>query len=122
MFIIDDTTGNMTVRQGDSFDFTVEGVTDDWQLYFSVYNANREILFEINKTPIEGVTKFEITPAQSTLMTVPLDKKTEMYYYGLKRCKNGIEDTLIVGDKSVSDLNKITVYPLTNEGAENGES
>ena len=122
MFIIDEETGNMTVRQGDSYEFTVEGVTDDWKLYYSVYDANRVIKFETNETPVDGSATFHITPAMSNLLTVPTEKKTEIYYYGLKRCKEGIEDTLIVGDKSVSDLNKIIVYPLTTEGDENGES
>lgn len=122
MFIIDDITGNMTLRQGDTYEFTVEGVTDDWELYYSVYNANREILFEIHKTPVNGSTTFEITATQSNLMTVPVDRKTEIYYYGLKRCKGAQEDTLIVGDKNIGDLNKITVYPLTTEGIENGAS
>lgn len=122
MFIIDDITGNMTLRQGDTYEFIVEGVTNDWVLYYSVYNANREILFEIHETPVSGLTTFRITAAQSDLMTVPLGKKTETYYYGLKRCKGAQEDTLIVGDKNVGDLNKITVYPLTTEGVENGAS
>lgn len=122
MFIIDDITGNMTLRQGDTYEFTVEGVTDDWELYYSVYNANREILFEIHATPVDNLTTFRITAAQSDLMTVPLGRKTETYYYGLKRCKGTQEDTLIVGDKNVGDLNKISVYPLTTEGIENGAS
>lgn len=121
MFIMDDETGDMITRQGDSYSFQVEGVDDDWDLYYSVYKtSNREILFEIKTNPINQVATFEITPKDSTLMTVPEGKKTEVYYWGLKRSKDGFEDTLIVGDKQVADVNKITVYPLTTEGPDNG--
>lgn len=122
MFIIDDITGNMTIRQGDSYDFTVEGVDDSYDLYYSVYDVNRNILWEIKTKPVNEIATFNITPSYSTQMTVPVGRKTETYYYGLKRCKDGYEDTLIVGDKNVGDLNKITVYPLIVEGDENGDS
>lgn len=122
MFIIDEETGNMIIRQGDSYNFTVEGVDDSYTLYYSVYNVNREILWEISTNPVNTVATFNITPKYSTQMTVPVNRKTETYYYGLKRCKDGYEDTLIVGDKDVGDLNKITVYPLITEGDENGAS
>jgi hypothetical protein len=119
---MDETTGDMTTRQGDTFSFQVSGVSDEWTLYFSVYKPNtREILFEIHTTPVEGVSTFDINTINSNLMTVPEGKKTEIYCYGIKRCKDGIEDTVIVGDKDVGDLNKILVYPLITEGDENGE-
>lgn len=118
MFIIDDTTGNMVTRQGDTFSLSVTGITDDWTVYFSVYK-DREILFEVHKTPVDGLTTFNISAFNSNKMTVPTGKKYETYYYGIKRCKDGIEDTVIVGNKQVGELNKITVYPLTTEGTEN---
>lgn len=122
MFIIDEETGNMTIRQGDSYTFTVEGVDDTYTLYYSVYDSSRNILWEIDTTPVNEIATFNITPALSTQMTVPTGRKTETYYYGLKRCKDGYEDTLIVGNKGVGDLNKILVYPLIVEGDENGAS
>lgn len=123
MFIMDEETGNMTTRQGDTYSFQVTGVADDWDLYYSVYRTtDREILFEIKTNPVNQVATFEVTASDSNLMTVPDGKKTEIYYWGLKRCKDGVEDTLIVGNKDIGDYNKITVYPLTTEGAENGAS
>jgi len=123
MFIMDDVTGDMTTRQGDSFSFTVTGITDDWDVYFSVYNgASREILFETSTKPVNEETVFNITAGETNKLTVPKGKKTETYYYGIKRCKDGVEDTVIIGDKNIGDLNKITVYPLITEGAENGTS
>jgi hypothetical protein len=118
---MDDTTGDMTTRQGDTFSFTVTGITDDWDAYFSVYRGDsRNILFEIKTKPVEGVATFNISAAESNLMTVEEGKKTATYYWNIKRCKDGVEDTVIVVGKNVSDLNKIIVYPLTTEGAENG--
>lgn len=122
MFIIDEVTGNMTIRQGDTYMFTVEGVDDSYDLYYSVYDSNRKILWEIQTKPINQVASFNITPAYSTQLSVPTGRKTETYYYGLKRCKDGYEDTLIVGNKEVGDLNRILVYPLITEGDENGAS
>ena len=123
MFIMDDETGNMTTRQGDTWSFKVTGVEDDWDLFFSVYRKDtRERLFEIQTKPVLGEATFNITAADSDKMTVPEGKKTEIYYWGLKRCKDGVEDTLIVGNKEVADLNVITVYPLITEGADNGAS
>lgn len=122
MYIVDEETGDMIIRQGDTYTFKVEGVTDDYDLYYSVYNSNREILWELHTKPIEGVAEFTVTPYYSNQLTVPADKKNEIYYYGLKRCKDGFEDTLIVGEKKINELNKITVYPLITEGSENGAS
>lgn len=119
MYIVDEETGDMTIRQGDTYTFRVEGVSDDYELYYSVYNANRDIVWEISTTPVDGVADFTVTPYYSNQLTVPKNKRTAIYYYGLKRCKDGYEDTLIVGDKSINELNKITVYPLITEGTEN---
>lgn len=123
MFIMDEETGDITTRQGDTFTINVTGISDDWTVYFSVYRGSDRVrLFEISQTPVEGTTTFDITARESNLMTVPNGKKTELYYYGIKRCKDNIEDTVIVGNKKVSDLNKILVYPLITEGTENGTS
>lgn len=123
MYIIDEETGDMTIRQGDSYSFTVEGVDSSYTLYHSVYNSQREIIYEVSAIPDENEqTVFDVTPSETNLLTVPVNKKTELYYYGIKRCKNGFEDTLIVGDKEIKDLNKIIVYPLITEGDSNGAS
>ena len=121
MFIMDNETGDMITRQGDTFSFTVTGISDEWDVYFSVYrNDTRERLFEVQTKPVNGVAVFNVTAADSDKMTVEDGKKTATYYWNIKRCKEGVEDTVIVVGKEVSDLNKITVYPLTTEGAENG--
>lgn len=127
MFIIDEETGDIITRQGDTWTIQVSGIDDSWDVYFSVYKGDtRERLFEIDTKPVNGVTTFNITATHSNLMTVPIGKRTAVYYYGIKRCKvigeTSVEDTVIIGNKNVGDLNKLTVYPLITEGVENGAS
>lgn len=129
MFKMDEVTGEQIVRQGDDYSFSIVGISDDWDVYYSVYRASdRKIMFEIKSKPENEVTLFVVSPSLSNLLTVPVNKKAEIYYYGVKRCKDGREDTVIVGTKrdgspkDVTDLNKVTVLPLTNEGDENGSS
>lgn len=123
MFIIDEETGTITLRQGDSAELSIENIPDDRQydVYFSIYDSNRDIKFELKETPVDGSVTFKITPKLSNLLTVPVDQKTTTYYWAVKRCyePDNFEDTLIVGDKKVSDVNKVIVYPLIAEGAEN---
>lgn len=123
MFIFDEKTATMTTRQGDTFSFEVEGVDDTWTMYFSVYNIKRDRIFEIEANPEDGIATFKVKASQSNLLTVSKGKKVETYYWALKRCKTeedgNIEDTLIINDKTVADLNKLIVYPLVAEGFQN---
>ena len=125
MFKYDEKTATMTTRQGDSFSFEVEGVDSGWTLFFSVFDIKRNILLEISAIPDEnGVALFKVSPSDSNKLVVSKGKKAETYYYNFKRCtrvdeEEVIEDTLIIGDKQVSDLNKLIVYPLTTEGFAN---
>lgn len=124
MYIIDDKTGDMTIRQGDSAEITVTGIPDDreYKLYFSIYNMDRKIVFELMEIPVDGSVTFKIKPVDSNRLIVPKGAKTGNYFYAVKRCyePDNFEDTLIIGDKKIPDLNKVTVYPLIVEGAENG--
>lgn len=121
MFIMDEVTGDITTRQGDTWSITVHGIDDGWKAYFSVYEKDtREIIFEIGASPVDGTTIFNVSSANSNKLTVEDGKKTATYYWNIKRCRDGVEDTVIVVGKDVSDVNKITVYPLTTEGDENG--
>ena len=125
MFKYDEKTATMTTRQGDSFSFEVEGVDSGWTLFFSVFDIKRNILLEISAVPDEkGIAHFKVSPGDSNKLTVSKGKKAETYYYNFKRCMRVdedevIEDTLIIGNKQVSDLNKLIVYPLTTEGFAN---
>lgn len=117
MFIMDDETGDAILRQGDSYSFKIIGVPDDWDLYYSVYRKeDRTIVFEIKTNPINSEATINVTAEDSDKLVVPQDKKYEIYCWGAKRCKDGVEDTLIIGNKQVGDLNKLQVYPKITEG------
>lgn len=125
MFKYDEKTATMTTRQGDSFSFEVEGVEAGWTLFFSIYDIKRNIILEVSAEPDEmSVSQFWVSPGDSNKLTVSKGKKSETYYYNFKRCKRleteeVIEDTLIIEGKTISDMNKFIVYPLTTEGFEN---
>lgn len=125
MFKYDEKTATMTTRQGDSFSFEVEGVEAGWTLFFSIYDIKRNIILEVSAEPDEmSVAQFWVSPGDSNKLTVSKGKKAETYYYNFKRCKRleteeVIEDTLIIEGKTISDMNKFIVYPLTTEGFEN---
>lgn len=123
MFIIDEDTGTITLRQGDSAELTIENIPDDraYRVFFSIYDSERKIVFELEETPEEGSVTFKLKPADTQLLTVPTNQKTSTYYWAVKRCyePDNFEDTLLVGDKGVADVNKVVVYPLVAEGAEN---
>ena len=46
MFLVDETTGDIELVQGDSGTLYVEGIPDDknYKVYFSIYNSNGKIL------------------------------------------------------------------------------
>ena len=125
MFKYDEKTATMTTRQGDSFSFEVEGVEAGWTLFFSIYDMKRNIILEVSAEPDEmSVAQFWVSPGDSNKLTVSKGKKSETYYYNFKRCKRleteeVIEDTLIIEGKTIYDMNKFIVYPLTTEGFEN---
>lgn len=122
-FEVDEETGNVTMRQGDTGKLVFSGIpTDkDYRVYFSVYKSDRTIVFELNARPIDGQVTFNLSPRNTNKMSVSKGAKYENYYYGVKLCfeEDDYEDTLLVGDKSISELNKMTVYPLIVEGTNN---
>lgn len=119
MFIVD-SSGKITLRQGDSGKITFTDVpTDkDYTLYFSFYDKSRNIIKEINKEVLSSEVTFEITPEITDLLRVGEKNKTETYYWGLKicLCDEKYENTLVVEDKSIADLNMVLVYPKIVEG------
>ena len=121
MFFVDD-NGNITLVQGDNGELVVWDVPTDrnYTLYFAIYNNNRikfgeEVFVKTNKLP--NVT-LSIPSTLTDLLKVPNKEEYATYYYGLKICyePDGIEDTLLLGDSSLGDLNEITVYPKKVEG------
>lgn len=119
MFIMDDETGEQKTRQGDSYEFTVTGISSDWDVFYSVYNIEtQEIMLEVQSTKVENGDKIFVPASESDKLTVPQGKKSMTYGWGIKRKKNGFEDTTIVKDRTENDITKIVVLPKITEGGE----
>lgn len=114
MFYADE-EGNITLRQGDSGTLVITGIdhTRNWKVYFAMYDSNRKpVGSEIMIYSNNNATVYIDIPAVSTdLLTVPKDEDYATYYYGVKLCNEGIEDTLVMGNGSIETENTITVYP-----------
>ncbi len=122
MALIVDEKGNMFLTQGDSGYLTVDGINTDknYKVFFAVQDVNRK---PIGIEPyVYSDYKSSVVidlPSQLTdLLTVKKDEEFAEYYYGIKVCDEatGYEDTLVLGDGDIGDLNTITVYPKKVEG------
>lgn len=121
MFKMDDVTGEQKTRQGDSYWFRATGIPADWDLFYSVYNIEtQERIFEIQSVKENGADRFDIPATESDKLVVSVGEPYAVYGWGIKRVKNGIEDTTMVTGRSEDDINKIIVLPKTNEGVANG--
>lgn len=128
MIDVDNLTGDMKIYQGDSGDFNITNIPTDrtYQVYFSFYDENRKVIGrELMTSSINGMAKLFIPADITNLLVVPLDEPTATYYYGVKFCwvddlGNTYEDTQIIGNKEIGELNEVTVYPKETEGVING--
>lgn len=119
-FIVDD-YGNITLVQGDSGQLTVSGIQTDknYTVYLAVQDTKRnpigtEISVESNYNPS---VIFEFTTDLTDLLSVKKSQEYAEYYYGVKVCDGeGFEDTLLIGNSEIGDVNTITVYPKKVEG------
>lgn len=127
-FVVDD-YGNITLVQGDSGTLMVSGIpTDkDYTVYLAVQNSKRKpvgIELSVNSNKNDGVM-FTFPPTLTNLFTVKQNEETAEYYYGVKVCDEDeertedYEDTLLIGNSQMGDLNTITVYPKKVEGTIN---
>lgn len=117
MFIMNDETGEQKTFRGDSYEFTVTGVGADWDVFYAVYDIEtQEILLEVESTKENGVDKIFVPAEECDKLTVPEGKKYATYGWGIKRKKNGFEDTTIVKSRKIDDITKILVYPKRAEG------
>lgn len=117
-----DEDGNITMYQGDSGSIPFEDIPTDknYKVFFSIYDGERnpvgdEIYLYSNNLPVITI---EIPASLTDLLTVgEYDDYTD-YYYGLKICDTitGSEDTLLIGNSDIGDLNTLTVYPKKTEG------
>ena len=122
MAYIVETSGNITLVQGDSFELVINGIPTDqnYQVYFAAQNKERqpigsEIMVESLNQP--SVT-IKLLGNYTNQFTVEDDKKSQKYYYGVKLCSTTdyTEDTLLLGESVIGEQNTITVYPRKVEG------
>lgn len=120
-FIVDEIDGSITLIQGDSGLLAVEKINTDknYKVYFAIQDkkrkpVGRELIREANK---ESCVEFEIPSSLTDLLVVPKKQESEEYYYGIKLCDEfGFEDTALINNSEIGDLNIITVYPKKAEG------
>lgn len=123
-FVVDD-YGNITLVQGDSGQLTVNGLNTDknYTLYLAIQDSKRNPIgseIVVNSNGAESVI-FVLSPELTNLLTVKRRDESAEYYYGIKVCDEStdFEDTLLIGDSDIGDLNTITVYPKKVEGSLN---
>jgi hypothetical protein len=120
-FSVDETTGNITLIQGDYGELRITNLETDknYTLCFAIQDEKRNpVGGEISlQTNMASEVIFVLTPTLTDLLTVKKNNEYETYYYGIKRCyENNFEDTLFIGNSGFEDLNTITVYPKRVEG------
>lgn len=116
-----DNNGNITLVRGDSGQLVINGLNTDknYSVYFAIQDENRkpignEIMADSNK---QSSVAFVLTPDLTDLLKVNQNDEYATYYYGVKVCDNtGFEDTMLIGDSQIGDINTITVYPKKVEG------
>lgn len=123
MFNVNGKTGDIICRQGDSGEFVLEGIPDDqdYDVYLSFYNSKRVIISELSAKAIDGQVTFHIAPSMTDNLTVSSGVSSATYFYGVKLCYededgNVHEDTILIGDKDIGEVNKVLVYPKIVEG------
>lgn len=123
MFNVNGETGDIICRQGDSGELVLEGIPEDhdYEAYFSFYNNKRVIIKEISATVLDGQVTFHIAPSMTDALVVPNGTPFATYFYGVKLCyrdEEGLdhEDTVLIGEKSIGEVNKVIVYPKIVEG------
>ena len=93
-----------------------EGYT--YKTFFSVYDSNRNTIFQVESTVSKGNSTFKINKECSDLLVVKRNEETATYYFAVKLCEltEQTEDTLSIAGGDFETLNTITVYPKKVEG------
>ena len=120
-FFIDD-EGNITLVQGDNGDITFDGIPTDrnYEVFFAIQDDKRRPIGDEVSVMSNNMSSVVISvPSTLTdLLTIKAGQETAEYYYGVKICDEatGLEDTMILGNNEIGDLNTITVYPRKVKG------
>lgn len=118
-----DNNGNITIVQGDTGQLVINGLPTDknYTVYFAIQDENRNPVgneLEV-KSNMQSSVVFIIDANLTDLLKVKKDEETATYMYGIKTCTDdGREDTLLIGNSQMGDINTITVYPKKVEGIE----
>lgn len=122
MAYIVEPSGNITIYQGDSVELVINGIPTDqnYKVFFAAQNKEREpIASEIMVESLgQSSVVIKLLGNYTNNFIVEEDNKSQKYYYGIKMCSenNSTEDTLLLGNSIIGDLNTITVYPRKVEG------
>jgi hypothetical protein len=113
--------GSIDIYQGDSGSIFVHNLNKDknYKVYLGVQDKKRNFVFEktIEANSVEFV-EIKILPSDSQLLTVPLNKNFETYYYGVKLEEIGTtnSDTMFISNGTYGDLTEMRVYPKQAKG------
>lgn len=113
--------GSIDIYQGDSGSIFVHNLNKDknYKVYLGVQDKKRNFVFEktIEANRVEFV-EIKILPTDSQLLTVPLNKNFETYYYGVKVEEIGTtnSDTMFISNGTYGDLTEMRVYPKKAKG------
>lgn len=113
--------GSIDIYQGDSGSIFVHNLNKDknYKVYLGVQDKKRNFVFEktIEANSIEFV-EIKILPTDSQLLTVPINKNFETYYYGVKVEEVGTtnSDTMFISNGTYGDLTEMRVYPKKAKG------
>lgn len=113
--------GSIDIYQGDSGSIFVHNLNKDknYKVYLGVQDKKRNFVFEktIEANSVEFV-EIKILPTDSQLLTVPINKNFETYYYGVKVEEVGTtnSDTMFISNGTYGDLTEMRVYPKKAKG------
>ncbi|MBR5012841.1 MAG: hypothetical protein IKY15_02765 [Clostridia bacterium] len=119
LYIYED--GSIDIYQGDSGSIFVHNLNKDknYKVYLGVQDKKRNFVFEktIEANSVE-FAEIKILPTDSQLLTVPLNKNFETYYYGVKVEEVGTtnSDTMFISNSTYGDLTEMRVYPKKAKG------
>lgn len=124
MFIVDETTGDIVLRQGDSGVYTLIDLEIDYEFtpYLAVIDDDYKQIAQIigEKEYINGKYSlaFKFKPSLTDKLVVKKGEEEATYMFGVKLSSgiDDIEETLIIGNKDAYGENIITVLPKIVEG------
>ncbi len=114
--------GTILTYQGDTGELVINGIPTDqnYKVYFAIQDEKRNFIGKelmVNSLSQSSVS-IHIDSELTDLLEVPINKKNNIYYYGIKLCTPGTldEDTMFIAGGDFATQNKIIVYPKKVEG------